>query len=427
MTTRSLTSWSFCNFTMVVLLWLTTHSAVAQGTAFTYQGKLSDSGNPANGNYDFQFALFDMVSNGTQQGTTLTLNNVTVTNGTFTVTLDFGACSSCFNGAARFLEIAVRPSGGGSFTTLTPRQPITSTPYALKTSNLLFNGAYNNGTGTVFTASNTFAGEAAGLNTIPNPILNFTSGKFNAFFGAGAGQANTTGSNNAFFGSRAGFNHTTGNQNAFFGSLAGFSNTTGGVNAFFGSQAGQANTTGPANAFFGALAGVSNTTGNSNAFFGCQAGADNPIASSNAFFGAGAGEFNTTGSNNAFFGFQSGIFNTVGSNNAFFGNQAGMNNDMGIRNTFIGDEADFSDSEPTGNLNTLLGFSAKVVSGVSNATAIGASAQVTQSNSLILGSINGVNGATADTNIGIGTATPISTLPVRQGDSGATPAAGTYP
>jgi hypothetical protein len=39
-------------------------------------------------------------------------------------------------------------------------------------------------------------------------------------------------------------------------------------------------------------------------------------------------------------------------------------------------------------------------------TAIGANALVTNSNSLVLGSINGVNLATADTNVGIGTTAP---------------------
>src|SRR5262249_10089696 len=124
-------------FTVALLLfflslWVSA-SAVAQGTAFTYQGKLTDSGNLANGQYDLQFKLFDTatVGTGTQQGSTVAVSNVTVTNGIFTVSLDFGVCAACFNGAARFLEIAVRPTGGGSFITLTPRQPITSTPYAL--------------------------------------------------------------------------------------------------------------------------------------------------------------------------------------------------------------------------------------------------------------------------------------------------------
>src|SRR5262249_48236703 len=87
--------------------------AYAQGTAFTYQGKLTDNGNLANGNYDLQFKLFDTstVGTGTQQSGTLALAAVSVTNGIFTVQLDFGVCPTCFTGAARFLEIGVKPAG----------------------------------------------------------------------------------------------------------------------------------------------------------------------------------------------------------------------------------------------------------------------------------------------------------------------------
>jgi hypothetical protein len=53
-----------------------------------------------------------------------------VSEGGFTVQLDFGGA---FNGDKRFLEIAVRsPAGGGTFTTMTPRQELTAAPYALK-------------------------------------------------------------------------------------------------------------------------------------------------------------------------------------------------------------------------------------------------------------------------------------------------------
>src|SRR5262245_9436624 len=103
----------------------------AQTSGFTYQGRLADGGTAATGNYDLQFALWDSASGGTQVGSTLTLNTVAVSNGVFTVSLDFGAGN--FNGASRFLEIGVRSPGGASFTTLSPRQPITSTPYAIRT------------------------------------------------------------------------------------------------------------------------------------------------------------------------------------------------------------------------------------------------------------------------------------------------------
>jgi hypothetical protein len=105
-------------------------SARAQPTAITYQGQLNSTGTPASGNHDFEFALFDVPLGGTQLGSTITLNGVAVTNGIFSVTLDFGGQ---FTGANRFLEVRVRGVGGGSFTTLSPRQPINSTPYSLKT------------------------------------------------------------------------------------------------------------------------------------------------------------------------------------------------------------------------------------------------------------------------------------------------------
>jgi hypothetical protein len=102
----------------------------AQTTSFTYQGRLTDGGTPANGSYDLQFALWDSLSGGTQIGSTQTVSGVSVSAGIFTVTLDFAA--NAFPGANRFLEIGARPAGGGSFTLLTPRQQITSTPYAVR-------------------------------------------------------------------------------------------------------------------------------------------------------------------------------------------------------------------------------------------------------------------------------------------------------
>jgi hypothetical protein len=98
------------------------------GSAFTYQGQIKDGGNPANGQYDFTFKLFDASSAGTQVGSTLTMPNQAVSNGVFTVVLDFGA--TAYQGQARWLEIAVRVVGSPSYTTLSPRQPLNATPYA---------------------------------------------------------------------------------------------------------------------------------------------------------------------------------------------------------------------------------------------------------------------------------------------------------
>jgi hypothetical protein len=110
-------------------------TAFAQGTAFTYQGVLSQSGAAVNGSNDLTFTLYDAASGGNVIGPSNVVNDRVMTNGLFTVTLDFGA--SVFNGSARWLQIAVRPGAStGAYTNLTPRQAITATPYAVTASNL---------------------------------------------------------------------------------------------------------------------------------------------------------------------------------------------------------------------------------------------------------------------------------------------------
>lgn len=119
--------------TALFLLLVNIGVAQAQSTAFTYQGKLTNGVGPATGSYDFQFKLFDAQTVGTQLGTTNAPTSVAVNSGIFTVTLDFGAAA--FPGANRWLEISVRLAGTGAFTTLSPRQQITATPYAINSLN----------------------------------------------------------------------------------------------------------------------------------------------------------------------------------------------------------------------------------------------------------------------------------------------------
>jgi hypothetical protein len=572
----------YLSLTLLVLMLALAVEGAAQTTEVTYQGKLTDAGMPASGNYDLQFKLFDTptVGTGTQQGSTLTLTSIAVAAGIFTVQLDFGA--GVFSGATRYLEISVKPSSGSTFTTLGPRQVLTSAPYTIRSLNatsadglslacmncvtssqiqsvqgaqvtgniagnqisgaipvasvpagsasyiqnstsqqaasnfnISGNGTasgtlsgnlvnaftqYNIGGSRVFAAdvtgggaNNTFVGGFAGTNNntgVHNSFFGFgagfnnnaggdnsffgaqaggsNNGFSNSFFGSFAGVANTTGSENAFFGRAAGQANTTGNNNAFFGRSAGTTNSTGTSNAFFGRSAGQSNITGSNNAFFGDLAGntnnasfnsffgsnagFSNTSGASNSFVGFQAGSLNSTGSLNTFFGyiagsnsttqhdntfmgyeAGlnngmgdttnvanyntflgsvAGQNNTTGQRNSFVGYQAGVDNTTGSFNAFFGVNAGTLHKTGIFNTFIGFNTGYISVNPTGNNNTLLGYGGTVTSGVNNGTALGALAQVDISNSLVLGSINGVNGANADTNVGIGTTAPSARLQI---------------
>lgn len=360
-------------------------------SAFSYQGSLKNAGAPANGNHDFEFRLWDAASGGAQVGATVQLNGVAVTNGIFAVTLDFG---DQFPGTIRFLEVRVRPTGTGAFTPLTPREVIKAVPYAVTSLNSVKLGGV--------AANQYVTTTTGGANFIQNTTTQQASSNFNI---SGFGIANVfrastqfdigtshalsmPGTDNIFAGGGAGQANTTGIGNSFFGRAAGFFNTSGTGNSFFGLGSGQANTTGSLNAFFGTSAGLSNTIGGSNAFFGMNAGRLNSVAGGNAFFGWGSGSSNTAGNVNSFFGRSAGASNTTGGSNSFFGANAGESNTTGFGNTMFGNGANVA----SGNL--------------SNATAIGASAQVSQSNSLVLGSINGIGGATADTNVGIGTTAP---------------------
>ena len=141
------------------------------------------------------------------------------------------------------------------------------------------------------------------------------------------------------------------------------------------------------NSFFGALSGLRNTTGSGNSFFGHQSGIDTTSGIQNSFFGLAAGRDNTLGDENAFFGVAAGQAVTTGSSNTFIGSRAGC-----------------CSATQTGNFNTLLGSNADVGLGLNQATAIGAFAQVTQSNSLVLGS--------SSTRVGIGTTAPTQKLHV---------------
>ena len=149
--------------------------ARAQGTAFTYQGRLNDASGPAHGSYDLTFTLFYINGPASEKAAGPITNTATaISNGLFTATLDFGA----FNGPNYWLEIGVRTNGNGAFTTLNPRQPITPTPYAL------FAVTAGTVTGTV------------PLSELPAALV--TNGATDvsisgAFFGNGAGVTNVPG------------------------------------------------------------------------------------------------------------------------------------------------------------------------------------------------------------------------------------------
>ena len=119
---------------------------------------------------------------------------------------------------------------------------------------------------------------------------------------------------------------------------------------------------------------------------------------------------NIGGSSNSALGAQA-LRNVTGGSNSAFGSSAGLLTTTGSRNTFVGENA--GDANTTGNNNTVLGQGADLgAPDLTNASAIGQRAQVASSNSLVLGSINGVNGSSSDTNVGIGTTSPSSTLDI---------------
>src|ERR1051325_6185239 len=121
---------SFMLCVLIIITFGAAQTSFAQTTLFTHQGKIEFDGVPANGQFDFQFKLFDSLSGGTQQGATIEQLNLTVSNGDYKVNLDFGA--AVFSGADRFLEVSSRLSGSSTYTTQTPRQQITSAPYAIR-------------------------------------------------------------------------------------------------------------------------------------------------------------------------------------------------------------------------------------------------------------------------------------------------------
>ncbi|HEX7186518.1 MAG TPA: hypothetical protein VF756_32150, partial [Thermoanaerobaculia bacterium] len=139
------------------------------GTAFTYQGRLTDGGAAAAGTYDFEIRLFDAASGGSQISGTLDRGDIAVVDGLFTVLLDFGA--NAFPGEARWLEIGVRPgNSGGAYTTLSGRQELTLVPNAIQASQLgghdsAYHLSRSNHSGTQAPSSISPQGAASGLDS----------------------------------------------------------------------------------------------------------------------------------------------------------------------------------------------------------------------------------------------------------------------
>ncbi len=137
-------------------------------------------------------------------------------------------------------------------------------------------------------------------------------------------------------------------------------------------------------------------------------------ASDNTAVGDGALANSTSGLQNTAIGSASLFTSTSGYLNTAVGEQSLFFLTDGYANTAIGKEAGRMNT--TGDLNSFLGYKSDVASNnLNNAAALGAQAYVSQSNSMVLGSINGTNSATADTKVGIGVTAPSEKLEIGNG------------
>lgn len=161
------------------------------GTAFTYQGRLVDAGSPADGPYDLQLVLRDAPSGGAQVGPLLTRDDVVVTNGLFTVSLDFGPV---FGGSKRWLEVRVRPGAStGAYTPLTPLQEVAPAPNAVFSATTPWAGITGKPAGFADDVDNDSGGDVTGVTAGTGLSGGGTSGAVSLAIDPAATQARITG------------------------------------------------------------------------------------------------------------------------------------------------------------------------------------------------------------------------------------------
>ena len=256
-----------------------------------------------------------------------------------------------------------------------------------------------NGTATWQNASNNAWGLTgnSGLNASTNFMG--TSDDVDVVFKRNGILAGKIASSNTSLGVSAASAITTGVNNNAIGNLALGANTSGNDNNAFGTGALSVNVGGIRNSAFGSFA-LDNAVGDAqNSAFGAFVLGNNNGGDSNSGLGYNALNANSTGSNNTAMGVDALLINTTGTNNTAVGFNALATINQGSNNTGIGVD--------TATTSTL----------ISNATAIGYKAIVGGSNCVVLGSINGVNGATSSVNVGIGTISPATALEVVDGNA----------
>ena len=219
----------------------------------------------------------------------------------------------------------------------------------------------------------TTSASGTGLSISSKGIITFATGQ--KFPGGSTG---TTGTVNASTYDLNGQRFDYGNQsNAFLAYAGNGSAGTGTSNIGVGNAALNKLSSGSSNTALG-FATLTNTT----------------YGNSNTAVGSVAMEFNTTGSNNVGVGGAALVRNTTGTGNSAVGESALSNNVYGFYNTALGDSAGPDSASP----------------GLTNTTAVGYGAVVSQSNSLVLGQNTLGKPGTSYVNVGVGTATPASEL-----------------
>lgn len=230
-------------FTSLVFITLNSQFAAAraQGTAFTYQGRLNNNGVATTGLYDFRFRLAADNQGNTYTGSPFLTNGVPVTNGLFTTTIDFGA--GIFTGSNYWLEVDVRTNGAGGYAALFPLQAVTPTPYSImaeSASGLTSLTVQQNADG----APNLIGG--ASVNFVSNSIVGATIGGGGADYYLGVGSF-------------------TNSVSGSFGTVGGgAANNAGGIGATV--AGGDYNTAGSNGSFVGG--GEQNTVSNFDAIVG---------------------------------------------------------------------------------------------------------------------------------------------------------------
>ncbi len=337
-------------------------SAHAQGTAFTYQGQLQNNGSLASGTYNLTFSLFATNTSGVPVAEPVTNNAVVITNGMFTVTIDFGP--GVFTGTTNWLQIGVATNGVESFTALTPRQELTPTPNAiyaesanglsgkLSAAQLTSIGNTNGGSGNFFVG-------LSGNSTM--------SGYYNTADGYQSFSDNTIGYENTAYGYQALDSNASGDNNTAVGYSAMLANNSGSQNTAVGENAMAGNQSGGGNSAFGALALGNNQSGSFNTAIGIYAlwfnhGSYNAADGAFALYSASG-----TSSYNIGLGYQAGYNISTGSSNIDIGN-LGVATDTNLIRIGTSQTASYIAGVITGNGAGLTNLTATTFSGTLSAS-----------------------------------------------------------